>query len=498
MTTGATAEMLDLLCELCPVQLRQAGRACTPVLPAGSCRCERRGSAIAFHLLGWPAPLPVCGDTPAGCCSFPVRGAAGMMDLVFLPDQPSDAPGVSGPRRLRAYYDQRLAWLLGRRRLEGLALDSLSSRPDPFRRYPGGFCRLRFHQGARYLAGLALYPFQGTDQAAAFLTAALGWFDFCRSTRRHFARTVVLLVHSELHLPLLGRLELLDGQRVQPLLCCYDLEQDTVAVVDPAALARETRLPVTFEFSAARPLYENSLARALVARYPADLRLEKTPHAFDQITCRGLPLVQIAGPREEDLRVGWQRPFRPWPELGSEGVRALAEEVLRIRREPSPRPRHPAFRSFSERWLEHQVLENLPRLEPGLSPSWTYRQVPTYRGTGRSIMDVLSLDAGRRLAVIEIKAAESETLLFQALDYWERVWDGLQSDAFYRCGYFQGVRLDRRPPDLYLVTPLFRCHRDQHLLASYLAPRLRIVLVEVNLGWRQRFRVIRRSLLGAP
>jgi len=272
---------------------------------------------------------------------------------------------------------------------------------------------------------------------------------------------------------------------VQARLFRYDLAEGAVEEIDAAEIRRRCRLPVSFEFAPERPCFDNALARELVAAFPGDLHHEKTPFSFDVVSCRGLPLVRVGGGGPGNLLVGWEPPLRPWPDLGRERALALVGQAVRLRADPPLVPGHAAYRLFPERWLERLLLDDIGALDPAFQRAWTYRQVPTYRGTGRSIMDVLTLDTANRLVVVEIKAAECGTLLFQALDYWERVADGLRSGAFGRCGYFAGVPLSPAPPALVLVTPLFRCHRQQRALAGYLRPGLDVRLVECNLRWRR-------------
>jgi hypothetical protein len=478
------AGLVGELAALLPGRLERDGRALSPDFPAGACRCAADGTA----------PLRVLGFGPDGPERVLLAGEPGLA-LRFLSDAPGAPPEGLGPDGCRRFYDARLQALLRRRPLPGLALESVASGPDARQRFPGLFARLVFRRPGGFSAGLALYPFQGAAAGSAFLSAALLWLQHCGATRRRFDPTLVLLLHGDAALHLLGRLELLDPARVAPRLFRYDLAADAIEAVDPAEIRRRCRLPVSFEFAPARPCHDNPLVRELVTAFPGDLRHEKTPFAFDLVSCRGLPLVQVAGSRPADLLVGWAPPLQPWPDLGTARVHALAAQVARLRADPPPVPGHAAYRLFPERWLERLVLDGIGALDPGFQPAWTYRQVPTYRGTGRSIMDVLTVDGANRLAVVEIKAAECGTLLFQALDYWERVADGLRSGAFPRCGYFAGVPLSPEPPALVLVTPLFRCHRQQLALAACLRPGIDIRLLECNLGWRRGLRIVRRTAL---
>lgn len=498
MTSGRKlAGLVRDLATLCPCRLEQDGVPLTPDLPAGVCRCELDARGTPWlAVAGWPEPLRVLGFGCDGPEQVALAGAPGLA-LRFLGEAEGAPPEGLSPDASRRFYDLRLAALLARRPPRGLALESVASGPDARQRVPGLFARLVFRRPGGFAAGLGLYPFQGAGAGSAFLTAALVWLEHCRGTRRRFDRTLALCLHGDAALHLLGRLELLDPAQVQTRLFRYDLAVGAVEEIDAAEIRRRCRLPVSFEFAPERPCFDNALARELVAAFPGDLRHEKTPYAFDVVSCRGLPLVRVGGGGPGDLLMGWEPPLRAWSDLGRERALALVGQAVRLRSDPPLVPGHAAYRLFPERWLERLLLDDIGVLDPAFQGAWTYRQVPTYRGTGRSIMDVLTLDAANRLVVVEIKAAECGTLLFQALDYWERVADGLRSGAFGRCGYFAGVRLSPEPPALVLVTPLFRCHRQQRALAGYLRPGLDVRLVECNLRWRRGLRIVRRTALGA-
>lgn len=494
--TQLDRKMLETLFSLCAVRVRRRGGAPGPELPPGACAgLEEVDGRLQVRISGWDGPLTVLSADLGRSEGCRLLGPAGVVEVEFLTDRQACPPGDLGLAQQRRFYDLRLGALLRKRLPPGCRLELAGSGRDTRQRFSGRFCRLAVRTGDAWLAGMALYPFQGAESVAGFLGAALVWFGHCRDTRRRFGGDLLLLFPGDACLHALGRLELLDARRVRPRLLRYDLDAGELEELDPADLRRRLALPVSFEFAAERPLHDNPVVRRLLERFPADLAHEKTPHSFDWLACRGLPLVHVHGPREEDLRLGWEAPLAPWPDWGWDRAVAWLAEACRLRADPPPQPLHEAYRRCPERWMEHLLLQDIRRLDPGLRPEWTYRQVPAYRGTGRAIMDVLSVGPGGRLAVIELKAGEQDALLFQALDYWERVWDGLRTGAFQRSGYFAGLDLRPEPPALVLVTPLFRSHRHLARLASYLQPEIPVTLVEWNLQWRRGWRPVRRTPL---
>ncbi|MBN2433043.1 MAG: hypothetical protein JXQ27_16345 [Acidobacteria bacterium] len=483
-------------CEVSPVRIRDETGRETPLLPPGSCGLEPAsdgGICLCVPALGLCWAVDDC--RPAGESGWEIVSRGRLLWMEFGEDAADCPPGEMSLPQRRRHYDARLRHLLQRRLGPLYRLERLSSGHDPFQRFPGRYSRLVFGGPTGGVAGLAMYPFQEHEEGTEFLTAALLWFHYCRQRRRRFDCRLLLFFPGEAALRVLRLLTLLDPRRVRVLPLRYDLVAGELERVNVERLLAGLALDSEFEFRPRRPLHENLPARDLHREFVADLVHEKTPHRFDLLTCRGLPLVHIHGPTPADLFLGWSPPYIPWADWTDAHRRDWLREVIAIRREPSPAAHHPAFRLYGERWLESLVVGHIRRFHKAFLPQWTYRQVPTYRGTGRAVLDVLTLQADGRLAVLEIKTTESRRLLFQALDYWERVRDGAAGGAFQRAGYFLGQRLAGGCPELYLVAPLFRLHKHLAVIHHYLRSGIPIHTVEVNLNWRRHLRVVRHELL---
>ena len=76
---------------------------------------------------------------------------------------------------------------------------------------------------------------------------------------------------------------------------------------------------------------------------------------------------------------------------------------------------------YPERWLEAAVCARIDCLDSRFSPAHVYVQVPAFAASDRAMIDVLTITASARLAVIELKAEEDIHLPLQGLDYWSRV-----------------------------------------------------------------------------
>lgn len=487
-------ESLQCLLTLCPVRLQPVSSAPSSILPPGL-TLARTGEHGRVELLvaGFDFPFILTGGWPPAGPRLRLESPAGAGELEFLPDARCCPPGHLSPRQLRRYYDQLLHQLLRRQLPAACRPEVASSGRDPRGRFSGCFARLAIRRLSGWSAGMAIYPGQGPEAASAFLAAALAWFYHCRNRHRQCDRSLFLFFHSDLHLHLAGRLLLLDSRQVLIQAFRYDFDSGELQDLGRPERFTGGPMPVRFDFRPARPLHANPLAGELVRQFESELQLENTPHAYDLVTCRGLPLLQIHGPAPEDLRTGWSRPRQAWCDWKPGRLEEWLEEVIRIRQDPSPRPRHPAYRLYPERWMEGLLLENLTTVLPGLKQEQTCRQVPACRGGGRSIMDVLSLTADGRLCVMEIKAQEDIALLFQALDYWDRVREGLFTGAFLEAGYFRDSSLAAAEPLLFLITPLFRYHRSLQLQASFLRPGLSVHHLEVPLRWRRDWRIVRRT-----
>lgn len=143
--------------------------------------------------------------------------------------------------------------------------------------------------------------------------------------------------------------------------------------------------------------------------------------------------------------------------------------------EPSPR-----LRSSAEAELEWRVRRHLPDLDCRLRPAPVYSQLPALSAGERSIPDLLALTEDHRLAVIELKAAESIHLPMQALDYWIEVRRRLERGEFSARGYFPGIVLNPAPPRLILVAPALRFHSTNERLLRYFHPAIEVDRIGVD------------------
>ena len=153
----------------------------------------------------------------------------------------------------------------------------------------------------------------------------------------------------------------------------------------------------------------------------------------------------------------------------------------------------------------------IERVFPGLRGDLLYAQVPALTTGERGVLDLLTLDAGGRLAVLELKADEDLHLPLQALDYWIRV-RALNADrqsgagsasgglrelsAFERAGYFEGAEVSPREPRLLLAAPALRIHPANETVLRYFSPQVEWELVALGEHWRREMKVVFRKRAG--
>jgi hypothetical protein len=188
--------------------------------------------------------------------------------------------------------------------------------------------------------------------------------------------------------------------------------------------------------------------------------------------------------------------------LTAETEQLFSELVGRLleSRHPGGNMRDPLYRLQPERWLESVLRRELVEIEPAIVPECVYCQVPAFAAGDRGMLDLLAVNRGGRLMVLELKADEDLHLPLQGLDYWLRVrkiqGDSLQTggrDTLHRHGYFPGIELADAAPLLHFVAPALRIHPANETVLRYLSPQIEWTLIALDEHWRERRRVVFRK-----
>jgi hypothetical protein len=128
-----------------------------------------------------------------------------------------------------------------------------------------------------------------------------------------------------------------------------------------------------------------------------------------------------------------------------------------------------------------------------MAPESVYSQIPVYIGKDPGRVDILGADRQGTLTVMELKVSEDPDMPMQALDYWGRVVRHNANGDFKRRGYFSEIKLNRQPPKIYLVSPVFSFHDSTESLLRFLNPDIEIWKVSINEDWRCGVRIMRRA-----
>ena len=191
--------------------------------------------------------------------------------------------------------------------------------------------------------------------------------------------------------------------------------------------------------------------------------------------------------------------------LTAETEELFSELVGRLlaSRHPHGNRRDPLYRLQPERWLESALRQELMEIEPGIVPECVYSQVPAFAAGDRGMLDLLTVDRGGRLRVLELKADEDLHLPLQGLDYWIRVRQ-LQGNSsqtggpntLHRHGYFPGFELAEMAPLLHFIAPALRIHPANEIVLRHLSPQVEWTLIALDEHWREHRRVVFRKHSG--
>jgi len=328
----------------------------------------------------------------------------------------------------------------------------------------------------------------------SMLTQGLLWFDWLRRRKRlPEPATLFLLAPGGRANVLYHRSRFLNEERVRSVIWEYEDPSDQpwqprLASAPPAPEEhRDFKWPILGPFRWSAPLARVlDLAPQWIRRHP---RFQE----YDSLRILGLEFARVLGVHRDRICFGVGAQETELSEENFENLRALVNQILFFRRPDSPDSHHPCYRLQSERWLECLILEDVPRLFPELVPEAVYSQIPVYLGKEPGRVDILGADREGTLVVMELKVSENPDLPLQCLDYWGRVTDHNLRGDFERRGYFAGIRLNRRKPKIYLVSPVFSFHDSTERVLRYLESDLEVWKIAINEDWRNGVRILARS-----
>jgi hypothetical protein len=370
-------------------------------------------------------------------------------------------------------------------------VESLATSADLHHSISGSYTRGLVHRGSEAYAVLAASPNEDGATIDGILTFGLIWLQHTRDRARRYS------VHG-LRLFLPRGNSSVTAHRMAALASPHEVE---LYEYDPLywrvrQIARSSagnlatwivpRREIEQAIAAAMPLAERIQRLA-----PEAIRVGVGP-ATQEVTLRfrGLEIARW------HLGAMWfglgdlQDVLTPekWPAL-----EALVRQLETHRHSLPSDTKHRLYRAQPERWLETIVAADPARIDARLDPRQIYAQVPAFSSGDRGIIDLLGVTRDGRLAVLELKASEDIQLVMQAVDYWLRVRFHHQQDDFSRYGYFPEVRLNAKPPLLFLVVPGFRFHPSTDIVLRYLSPEIEIARIALAENWRRGLHVVFRQ-----
>jgi hypothetical protein len=390
----------------------------------------------------------------------------------------------------RALRSKSLRDFLSRlwRLLPGLKVVKICESSDRIRCQSAAVQRLLLHDGQGHLAGVLVPSVESPLQSERVLSSLVLWWDQLQKVEK--LKQVVLflpeswserLLHAFpfLRIPIVcfkygASLDAGEGPDRGFLRKVYPREATTSQVGTPYVIIPNQQTP---------PLRLRSMGES-----QKGLRLAFRRGCWE-LSYLGLRVAWYDGDREQYF-FDASNPVL-LTTANEELFREHLREVARYRCFPPADPRHPYYQQAHEPWLEAQLLKDHRLIEPSFADP-VYSQVPTCLDGERRILDLLTVTEYGRLAVVELKIQKDLNLIFQSLDYWERVEYHLKRGDFQKAGYFPGWQLRAERPLLYLVAPLFDFHRMLPVIRKYLVPEIQVHCVGINLAWRKRLKVLRR------
>jgi hypothetical protein len=442
-----------------------------------------------FHLQGNLLDRPVASvkSTPWGINLFLPNPTNPIPDKFEVQWDEAAADSPSDPHRLWRVIH---TWL--NQEYPGYRIRKCAKKTDRMRTLSNLFLRATFgHRGTEYLL-IAADESAGDDISLA-VGQALLWLEVV-NPKLLFGQlpSIHILAPSSLSAVVHHRCKHIDPSQVRIEVWAYETSEAELCKVMRATAPPELKENVDYHWPVLGPFRWSSnlekvlgLAPDLISRYPRF-------YEYDSLRLRGLEFAQVLGIERDCIHFGVGSSRTELTPDNFDILRELIQEILFYRRPDSPDMQHPYYRLQAERWLESLVLADIPRLFPEMAPEAVYSQIPVYLGRIPGRIDILGANVQGDLVIIELKVAADSDLPVQALDYWGRVIEHNRNGDFIRRGYFSEICLNRRPPSVYLVAPVFSFHDTTELLLRYLDPTLEIHKIAINENWRSGVKIFNR------
>jgi hypothetical protein len=393
----------------------------------------------------------------------------------------------------RASFQKQLLAMLSRE-YPGWTFECVSHRSDREHSFSAWYTRGVARQGRTAWAFLGLGESESPAAADAALAFGLIWLDWLRSrSERMVYPGLKLIFPPQAAETCAHRAAYLNHRAVQVEILEWPVKGERPRVIDWRDYGNvETRLAPRRQAEVFIERHRGLLSRLLGELLPKVDVVADPDAAALSIRVLGLEVARLEGLLAPRITFGLPGNARRIEEGNQAELRQFLERVLIARCAASPVPSSDLYRLQSERWLESMIVRDVTKLDPALSPTCIYPQVPAFTGMDRGVIDILLATRSGRLAVLELKVEEDINLPLQGLDYWLRVKWLQERGQFQEFGYFPGMELSTSAPWVYLVSPAFRFHSTTGRMLRYLDPAIRIIQVGINDGWRKDIKMLFR------
>ncbi|MGI8744169.1 MAG: hypothetical protein ACR2NN_16670 [Bryobacteraceae bacterium] len=369
------------------------------------------------------------------------------------------------------------------REYPGFKIAELTSEADLEHSLSPSYPRALLREGSEVWAAIGA-PSTGAC-VDGILSFGLIWLDYLRRREQSFTiRGLVLFLPAGAEKTTCLRLLFLDPAVAQYAVYLYSPEGFTAKAdlrdygnLDTRLERCQRRIPGPIDESVTR-----------LARIPGVETIER-PDGSRSLRVHGLEFARTVG----DQLAGGLETKRVIRASNLTEIEGLARGVARLRSADSLDRLNPLYLRDREAWLESRVRAQIEAVDASLAVEPVYGQVPAFAAAERGVIDLLAVDRGGRLAILELKASEDIHLPLQALDYWMRVKWHLERDEFSAFGYFPGIHLRRELPRLFLVAPSLAFHPTTQNILRFFSPAVEVERLGVGIEWQKSLKVVIRS-----
>jgi hypothetical protein len=400
--------------------------------------------------------------------------------------------------------------------------DGLRNAADLEHSFGPAFVRGHLLRGTAAEAVIGVGAEESSAMVDGVLTLGLLWLDYCREhslrkrggPTRHYSSLKVIVPRDAWHTTA-ERMVWLNHRAAAFQLFALDERSEELTEIDFRDTGNlETRLVHAFDVPLALKRASAGVERVKVLISPAAwarVELRARSAAEVGLLLHGLEFARVKNEaaahsfvRRDVITFG---AGANETELTEETEQLCRELLARLfaSRQPDGIYTDALFRLQPERWLESRIRKHLGEFMPRLRGEFLYTQVPAISSGERGMLDLLTVDQGGRLVVIEVKADDDMQLPLQGLDYWIRV-RALNAErrlvgnrdlgAFERQGYFPATEIAVRAPKLVMVAPALRVHPSNEVVLRYVSPEVDWELIAVSEHWRRDLKVVFRKRSG--